>query len=176
MAASVALGMLAGLAASRILPLTQEFFGNVGLWILIGGAIGFLIDLLFVTPIRLWQEAERQLTEVRNKPPAGMHIEHIDTQVNIQVAAGGSLQYSASSNTVIVGQDQEGILVPRGTIFQRDTFDHLSFNDEAVAVVISGTVSTGIAFVPPELLKPPSEPTEPDQSSSSDAISSHDQT
>lgn len=164
MLVSVVLGLLAGLAISNVIHLTADFWGNAGLWMLVGGAGAFVIDLLFVSPIRLWQQSEdrlrasqEDLADLRNAPPAGMRVEHVDTQLNIQVAAGGSLSIAASSNTVIVGQDREGILFPRGTIFQRGVVDWLNLADDATAVVQS--MSGGdVSFVPPELLDQPPEP------------------
>jgi hypothetical protein len=151
MAVSVVLGLLAGLAVSSVIHLTSDFWGNAGLLMLICGSLAFLINLLFISPIRLWQAAERQLTELRNSPPAGMNIQHVDQVINVHGSIG-SMAFAVSSNSVIVGPDQEGILFPRGSVFQANAFQWDAF----------GIESTGISHVPPELLdKPPDDPPTP---------------
>ena len=156
MAVSIALGVLAGLATAQIVRLTPEFWGNVSLWILIGGAVGFFVNLLFISPIRLWREADHQLTELRNQPPAGMQVGHADQVIVIQGSIG-AVTFAASSNSVIIGPDREGLLFPRGTFIQRGWFEHVEHADRWGASVIQSQDS-GTAFVLPELTDKPPEP------------------
>jgi hypothetical protein len=150
MAASVGLGILAGLGASQVFRLTPEFWSNVGIWILIGSAIAFLVDLLFVSPTRLLREADKEIVELRNRPPTGMHIEHVDTQFNVQISAGATLSVSTSSNTLIVGPDQEGILLPRGTFVRAGHASAIGQAFDATVAVIEGS----------ELLDKPPKPSD----------------
>lgn len=157
MLVSILLGILAGLGVSRIVQVTGEFWSNAGLMLLIGGSIAFGLDLFFISPVRLWRDTKAELSvangelrALRAAPPAGMRIGHVDTQINIQVSDGALLRVSASSNTIIVGQDQEGILVPRGTLFRSDTYGTVGFSGALAAIHMQG--SGDISFVPPELL------------------------
>lgn len=115
MLVSILLGILAGLGVSRIVQVTGEFWSNTGLLLLIGGSIAFGLDLFFISPVRLWRDTKAELSvangelrALRAAPPVGMQIGHVDTQINIQVSDGAELRVSASSNTIIVGQDSGG--------------------------------------------------------------------
>jgi len=161
MVVSIVLGVLAGLVVGQVIDLTPDFWANAALWMLIGAAVAFLVDLVFVSPIRLWRKTERQLAELRDKPPVGMHIEHVDTQYVLQISGAGSPPVSISSNTIILGQSQEGILVPRGSVFPRAGHAAgVGTAYDATIEVSEGTRNGDTSFVPPELIDRPSESTD----------------
>jgi hypothetical protein len=52
-ALSVALGIVGGLAVSQSIHLAEGFWENVAIWTFIGALGAFLIDVFFITPLRL---------------------------------------------------------------------------------------------------------------------------
>jgi hypothetical protein len=97
------------------------------------------------------------MTGTPTDAPTPMRIAHVEQLVNVHGSIG-TISFAASSNTLIFGPEQEGVLFARGTINRREWAEHLRFSDAwGAQIAHTGDVS----FVPPELLeKPPGSSTD----------------
>jgi hypothetical protein len=58
--ASVVLGALAGLVLYQFAHVSEGFWENAGVWSFFGAFVAFMVDLLFITPLRLLKRERKQ--------------------------------------------------------------------------------------------------------------------
>jgi hypothetical protein len=63
-------GLIAGALTSNRVHITDQYWGNVGILAAGGTVVALLLDFFFVSPIRLWRRAEKQLAQQNEKSPA----------------------------------------------------------------------------------------------------------
>lgn len=108
--ASVVIGGLAGIALSGNVQVSGEVWQNVGLAVLAGGTVAFVVDLVLISPIRLWRRAvgeneqlrERNERLTRSALHPGFHIEGTN-HITINNYIGAWSQPSAEQTTIVNG-------------------------------------------------------------------------
>jgi hypothetical protein len=73
---TIALGLLAGLAASNVVHITDQQQVNIASVAAIGGAFGFFVYMFFVAPLRLWYKAEKELESRGDEKGAPVAVHH----------------------------------------------------------------------------------------------------
>jgi hypothetical protein len=111
-------GLIAGFLVSGSVRISDTYWTNAAVLTAIGGALGFIVGFLFISPVRLWREAEIKLAaalaDQDHEVTSTFQIGHIEQFLN--VSGPGPFRVANGSNTVFVSAQGEGPLFPRGTI------------------------------------------------------------
>lgn len=90
---SLVVGGIAGYLVSQQVKLNDQFWSNAAILTIAGAAIGFAFDLLFLSPVRLWLNAERdQLVAEADRDGAEARAAKNETEATKQRDRADGLQ------------------------------------------------------------------------------------